>query len=71
MDRYYTYYNCIRMYAYDPTYTCVAYGDPLRIPRQPDACENIIIPVHKWVPVWYHSRYITQTLKDRISVSIN
>lgn len=70
MDRYYTYYQCIRIYAYDPTYTCVAYADPLHIPLHRDAYESIIIPVHKWLPNWYHPRYVTQTLKNRMTVSM-
>jgi hypothetical protein len=71
MDRYYVYYHCIRLYAYDPLYQCTTHTDPLRIPPHPDAMESLIIPVHKWIPSWYHTRYVTRTLKDRIVLSMD
>jgi hypothetical protein len=67
---YYTYYNCVRNYFYEPRFECSPYADPLHISRVPESFEAIIIPVSKWIPSWYHTRYLSNQLKKRIKVQI-
>ena len=70
MDTYFTYYHCIS----NPSligryYTCKRFNDPLKIPYTPD---SFIIPVHTWIPDFYHTQYVRKQIQkwDKYEVDL-
>lgn len=71
MDPYFTYYHCI----HNPSlmgrhYTCKQFDDPLKIPYL-TGIDSFIIPVHNWIPDFYHKRYIQKQIQNYIKVETN
>lgn len=75
MSDYFLYYNCIRNNYYQPHFVCERYTDPFQIQpsrvheNHSECFEAMVIPIPAWIPSIFHSRLLTHTLKNRVSVS--
>lgn len=77
-DTSYLYYHCIRNTIFPPLYQCTSYDDPFDIPIPEHIItktdmyniDSIIIPVHRWIPTWYHSCYITKKIQTIFQIQI-
>ena len=72
-DQFYLYYHCIRNTIFPPLFECLPYDDPFDIPIVPQTnygIDSVIFPVHRWIPKWYHERYISSEIRNIFQIHI-
>jgi hypothetical protein len=73
-DQFYLYYHCVRNNIFLPLYECLSYDDPFdipkKIPKEDYDFSSVIVPVHRWIPSWYHQKYILKQIRNIFQVQI-